>query len=84
MLGAGHVGPVVARLAVNAGYPVAIPTSGDPEDIALIAELVIPGAQPRWAGDAVADADIVVLAMPLPGSLTSIRRCSTAGSWWTR
>ncbi len=65
VLGAGHVGPVIARLAVKAGYPVAIATSGDPEDIALIAELIIPGAQPHWAGDAVADADIVVLAMPL-------------------
>jgi hypothetical protein len=65
VLGAGHVGPVVARLAIKAGYPVAIATSGDPEDIALITELVIPGAQPRWAGDAVADADIVVLAIPL-------------------
>src|SRR5580658_522693 len=65
VLGAGHVGPVIARLAIKAGYPVAIATSGDPEDIALIAELVIPGAQPRWASDAVADADIVVLAIPL-------------------
>src|SRR5262249_36647108 len=44
---------------------VAIATSGDPDDIALITELVIPGAQPRWASDAVADADIVVLAIPL-------------------
>jgi 8-hydroxy-5-deazaflavin:NADPH oxidoreductase len=65
VLGAGHVGPVIARLAIRAGYPVGIATSGDPEDIALITELVIPGAQPRWAADAVADADIVVLAMPL-------------------
>jgi 8-hydroxy-5-deazaflavin:NADPH oxidoreductase len=65
VLGAGHVGPVIARLALKAGHPVAIATSGDPEDIALIAELVIPGAQPRWASDAVADADIVVLAIPL-------------------
>jgi len=65
VLGAGHVGPVIARLAIRAGYPVAIATSGDPEDIALITELVIPGAQPRWASDAVADADIVVLGMPL-------------------
>jgi 8-hydroxy-5-deazaflavin:NADPH oxidoreductase len=65
VLGAGHVGPVIARLAVQAGYPVAIATSGGPEDIALITELVIPGAQPRWAADAVADADIVVLAIPL-------------------
>ena len=65
VLGAGHVGPVIARLAIRAGYPVAIATSGDPADIALITELVIPGAQPRWASDAVAGADIVVLAIPL-------------------
>jgi 8-hydroxy-5-deazaflavin:NADPH oxidoreductase len=65
VLGAGHVGPVIARLAIRAGYPVTIATSGDPEDIALITELVIPGAQPRWASDALADADIVVLAIPL-------------------
>jgi hypothetical protein len=67
VLGAGHVGPVIARLASKAGYPVAIATSGDPEDIALITELLIPGAQPRWASDAVADADIAVLAIPLHG-----------------
>jgi predicted dinucleotide-binding enzyme len=65
VLGAGHVGPVIARLAIKAGHPVAIATSGDPEDLALITELIIPGAQPRWASDAVADADIVVLAIPL-------------------
>jgi 8-hydroxy-5-deazaflavin:NADPH oxidoreductase len=65
VLGAGHVGPVIARLAVKAGYAVNIATSGSPDDIALITELVIPGARPRWAADAVAEADIVVLAIPL-------------------
>jgi hypothetical protein len=65
VLGAGHVGPVIARLAVKAGYPVAIATSGDPDDIALIAELLIPGAEPRWAADAINNADVMVLAIPL-------------------
>src|SRR5262249_24940151 len=65
VLGSGHVGPVIARLAIKAGHQVAIAASGDPADIALITELVIPGAQPRWASDAAAEADIVVLAMPL-------------------
>jgi predicted dinucleotide-binding enzyme len=65
VLGAGHVGPVIARLALRAGCSVEIANSGDPDDLALIAELLIPGAEPRWAADAIADADVVVLAMPL-------------------
>ena len=65
VLGAGHVGPVIARLALRAGYSVAIANSGDPADLELITELVIPGAEARWAADAVADADLVVLAIPL-------------------
>jgi predicted dinucleotide-binding enzyme len=56
---------VIARVAIDAGYQVRIAASGDPEKIALVAQVVIPGAEPRWAEDAVEDADIVVLAMPL-------------------
>jgi hypothetical protein len=65
VLGAGHVGPAIARLALNAGHRVAIATSGNPGDLALVTQLLIPGAQPRWAADAIDGADIVVLAMPL-------------------
>jgi len=65
VLGAGHVGPVIARVAMEAGYRVSIAASGDPEKIGLIAQVLEPGAEPRWAADAVGEADIVVLAIPL-------------------
>jgi predicted dinucleotide-binding enzyme len=65
VLGAGHSGPVIARVALAAGYPVSIAASGDPENIDLITRVLAPGAEPRWAADAVAEAGIVVLALPL-------------------
>ena len=65
VLGAGHVGPVIARAAITAGYQVSIAASGDPENIALISQVLVPGAEPRWAADAVAKSDMVVLAIPL-------------------
>jgi 8-hydroxy-5-deazaflavin:NADPH oxidoreductase len=65
VLGAGHVGPVIARVAVEAGYQVSIAASGDPERIELMANVLAAGAEPRWAADAVKDADSVVLAIPL-------------------
>jgi predicted dinucleotide-binding enzyme len=65
VLGAGHSGPVVARIAVEAGFNVSIAASGDPAKIALIARVLAPGAEPRWAAEAVADADVVILAIPI-------------------
>lgn len=65
VLGAGHVGPIIARVAIEAGYPVSIAASGDPEQIELIAQVLSPGAEPRWAADAAREADMVVLALPL-------------------
>jgi 8-hydroxy-5-deazaflavin:NADPH oxidoreductase len=65
VLGAGHVGPVIARAAIAAGHQVAIAASGDPENIELVAQVLAPGAEPRWAADAVEKANIVVLAIPL-------------------
>jgi predicted dinucleotide-binding enzyme len=64
VLGAGHVGPVIARIAVESGYHVAIASSGDPERIELVAQVLAPGAEARSASDAVEGADVVVLAIP--------------------
>ena len=65
VLGAGHVGPVIARIAIAAGFHVSIAASGNPEEIALITQVMVPGAAPQWAAEAVQDADIVVLSIPL-------------------
>ncbi len=65
VLGAGHVGPVIARVALEAGYHVSIAASGDPEKIELIAQVLAPGAEPRRAADAAREAGMVVLAIPL-------------------
>jgi predicted dinucleotide-binding enzyme len=65
ILGVGHVGSALARILLDAGYPVDVAASGDPQRIRLIASVVMPGARPRWAADAVADAGIVILAIPL-------------------
>jgi 8-hydroxy-5-deazaflavin:NADPH oxidoreductase len=65
VLGAGHFGPVIARVAIAAGYKVRIAASGNPEKIALIIQVLVPGAEPRWAADAVEGSDIVVLAIPI-------------------
>lgn len=76
VMGAGHVGPVIARATIAAGCQVAIAATGDPENIALITQVLVPGAEPRWAADAVEESDMVVLAFRSTSSRPSALR------WW--
>ena len=89
VLGVGRVGSAVARTALRAGYDVRVAGSGAAEDIALIAQIVMPGALPMTASDAVDGADIVIVAVPLHKH-RSVDPTPLAGkvvvdamNWWT-
>ncbi len=65
IIGAGHIGSQLARLAVASGYKVVISNSRGPETLsALIAELG-PKARAATAVEAAKAGDIVVVSVPL-------------------
>jgi 8-hydroxy-5-deazaflavin:NADPH oxidoreductase len=65
LIGAGHIGSQVARLAVARGYAVVISNSRGPETLsALVAELG-PSARAATSTDAARAGDIVVVTVPL-------------------
>jgi 8-hydroxy-5-deazaflavin:NADPH oxidoreductase len=65
LIGAGHIGSQVARLAVAHGYNVVISNSRGPETLTdLVAELG-PNARAGTVADAASAGDIVVVTIPL-------------------
>lgn len=65
LIGAGHIGSQVARLAVKSGYDVVISNSREPETLSgLVAELG-PKARAATSLDAAKAGDIVVVTVPL-------------------
>jgi predicted dinucleotide-binding enzyme len=65
LIGAGHIGSQVARLAVGSGYDVVISNSRGPETLSdLVAELG-PKARAATVLDAATAGDIVVVTIPL-------------------
>jgi 8-hydroxy-5-deazaflavin:NADPH oxidoreductase len=65
IVGAGKIGTAIARAAVAGGYDVAISGSGPAERIALIVDVLAPGARSVSTADVVRHADLIVLAVPL-------------------
>jgi predicted dinucleotide-binding enzyme len=65
IVGAGRVGTTIARAAIAARYEVAISGSGPAERIALIVEVLAPGARAVSTDEVVGHADLIVLAVPM-------------------
>jgi hypothetical protein len=65
IVGAGKMGTTIARLAMAAGYGVAISGSGPAERIALIVEVLAPGALARSTAEVAAYANLIVLVVPM-------------------
>jgi predicted dinucleotide-binding enzyme len=88
IVGAGKVGTTIARAALAAGYDVAISGSGSAERIALIVDVLAPGARAITTDEVVTFSDLIVLAVPmhrfreLPHDLFNGRILVDAMNYW--
>ena len=65
LIGAGHIGSQVARLALAHGYNVVISNSRGPETLSTLVAELGPQARAATAVDAASAGDIVVVTVPL-------------------
>ncbi len=65
LIGAGHIGSQVARLAVQRGHSVVISNSRGPETLAELVEELGPSARAATPDEAAAAGDLVVVTVPL-------------------
>ena len=65
LIGAGHIGSQIARLAVANGYDVVISNSRGPETLADLVKQLGPKARAATSVDAAKAGDIVVVTVPL-------------------
>src|SRR5437899_6824 len=82
------MGTTIARAAIAAGYDVAISGSGPAEHIALIVDVLAPGARAVSTDEVVRHADLIVLAVPthrfreLPRDLFAGKILIDAMNYW--
>ena len=65
LIGSGHIGSTVARLAVDAGHDVVLSNSRGPETLTELVDELGPHARAATATDAAAAGDLVVVTVPL-------------------
>jgi len=65
LIGSGHIGGTVARLAVAAGYDVVVSNSRGPETLADLVKELGPRARAATPAEAAAAGDLVVVTVPL-------------------
>jgi predicted dinucleotide-binding enzyme len=88
IVGAGKLGTTVARMAIAAGYDVAMSGSGPAERIALTVDVLAPGARAVTTAEVVRHAGLIVLAVPthrfreLPRDLFAGKILIDAMNYW--
>src|SRR5271167_1643380 len=65
LIGAGHIGSQIARLAIRSGYDVVISNSRGPETLSELVKQLGPRARATTVHEAARTGDIVVVTVPL-------------------